>query len=90
MTKSKKQEVSEKIEDWDKKKESLVKQYKDIILEFKKDICDKSKDIDPNEELQWRDMSIGYFLAKGVDVNIAHELATIVRYYFHYWQPLLY
>ena len=32
MTKSKKQKVSEKIEDWDKKKENLVKQYKDIIL----------------------------------------------------------
>lgn len=57
-----------------------------IIQEcFRREICSNWKTIDPDEERYWYDMSIGYFLAKGLNIDEATTLACHVRYCEHYW-----
>jgi hypothetical protein len=57
-----------------------------ILMNFKTDVCDKSKEIDPGEEYDWFGISYGYFIAKGLSIDHAHKLSIIARYDYHYWQ----
>lgn len=57
-----------------------------IMYEFKTEVCDKSQDIDPEEDEDWSSLSLGYFLAKGLSIEEAQNLACEVRYTHHYWQ----
>lgn len=56
-----------------------------IKEQFKQEICEREKEIDPNEELDWFSMSIGYFIAKGLSVQDAFNLASEVRYVDEYF-----
>lgn len=68
----------------DTKEQNRLK-YADILESFKTDICANAKTIDSEDEFDWYDLSIGYFLAKGLDIDAAVDLALIARYDEHYW-----
>lgn len=53
---------------------------------FKKDIGDRSKEIDPDSEYEWGDLSYGYFLGKGCTTDEAAELSRQVGYEDEYFQ----
>ena len=63
----------------------LLPSDKSLVLAFKKDIADRAKEVDPKEERDWYDLSIGYFLAKGTSVDVATNLSLIIRYDLQYW-----
>ena len=52
---------------------------------FKNEVCSKADEIDLDDEIDWKDMSIGFFLACGLSVEQAKSLATDVRYNKQYW-----
>jgi len=56
-----------------------------IFSSFRKRVCDKSKEVDPSEEYDWHDLSLGFFLSFDITIEEAHELAIEVRYTHHYW-----
>ncbi len=51
----------------------------DLIAEYRKNIYDRSSEIDPHDERDWYCMAYGWFLAKGASVEEAHRLASIVQ-----------
>lgn len=57
-----------------------------LLIRFKNEVCLNSKDVDSEEELCWRSLSIGWFLANGADVDTAYRLAATARYTHEYWQ----
>lgn len=57
-----------------------------LKAEFKKDVCDRSKEIDPDEQLMWFELSYGYFLAKGCTPDEAYKLSSEVRYQDEYFE----
>jgi hypothetical protein len=44
-----------------------------------------SRDIDPGDEQDWFSLTLGFFLAKGLTAEEAHDLSRHVRYQLHYW-----
>lgn len=56
-----------------------------LLEDFKKEVCEKAKDIDPGDEYDWLALSIGFFIAKGADPALAHRLAMTARYGYQYW-----
>lgn len=52
---------------------------------FRKEVCEKWQEVDLDSRLDWYDLSIGFFLAKGLNIKEAHELASEVRYKYEYW-----
>ena len=52
---------------------------------FKTEICNHSKDIDPSSERDWYDLSLGFFLAIGHNIDDATDLAVYARYTCQYW-----
>jgi hypothetical protein len=57
------------------------------VERFRDEICARAEEIDPDEERDWWDLSLGFFLAAGLDVESAEEMATFVRYEMGYWCP---
>lgn len=59
---------------------------KKLLEEFKKFAIENGKIVDSElTELDWYDMSIGWFLAKGASLNQAVECALDARYKHEYW-----
>lgn len=56
-----------------------------VMLDFKNQVCKNLETIDPEYEHDWTSLSIGYFIAKGLTINEAKNLAPIARYKYHYW-----
>jgi hypothetical protein len=52
---------------------------------FKSKVCMKEDKIDPNSELDWYSLSLGFFLALDITPDDAHELSIEARYNHHYW-----
>lgn len=55
------------------------------IRRFKEEICDRSDEIDPDELFDWYELSIGFFLACGLSMDLACEAACWVRYGVKYF-----
>lgn len=53
---------------------------------FRQDCCEHSAEIDPSDEQDWFSLSIGYFIAKGMPIMRAYELALHARYDHEYWE----
>lgn len=49
---------------------------KELLVKFKRDVFDRFEEIDPGDEQDWFSMAVGYFLAFGVEVQRAYELAS--------------
>ena len=44
-----------------------------------------SEDKETLDDTNWKDMSLGFFIAMGVSIEDAYRLSTIVRYDYGYW-----
>jgi len=53
---------------------------RDAVLRFKREVCERRDDVDPDEEQDWFSLSLGFFLALGIDADRAYSLSTWVRY----------
>ena len=53
---------------------------------FKTEICDRSKEVDPENEYGWYELSLGWAIAKGLNIDDAHDFAIHVRYDLHYFK----
>ena len=56
--------------------DSLVIDEKTLLSQFKLEVFDKAKIIDPEDEEDWFSMAFGYFLANGIEIPRAYELAN--------------
>jgi len=45
----------------------------ELIEMWKKEICDKSEEIDPEEELCWKSLFVGFLIGKGIDIETATD-----------------
>lgn len=66
--------------------ENLSPKARALLPLFKSEICDQAQAIDPDEEMDWHAMSIGWAMAKGLSINEAGWFAGYVRYTLHYWR----
>lgn len=62
--------------------EELLERFRRFCLQ---DHGGGASQLDPREELDWRDLSLGFFKALGASDDLAWELATAARYVHHYW-----
>ena len=53
---------------------------KQMTADFKKEIHDKSKEIDPSNEQDWFSLTLGWAIAKGMNINQAYKFARHIRY----------
>lgn len=74
---------------WPKDKEDTFNKYPDYmkaaITSFKQEACSKAKELDPEKEQDWFSLSLGYFIAKGLTIDQAHDASLMSRYTFGYW-----
>lgn len=57
-----------------------------LVLVFKKQVCDRDDDIDPNDDQDWYSLSIGWALAKGLEPQDAYQFAEWMRYEKNYFK----
>ena len=43
------------------------------IERWKQDVWDKQKDVDPENELYWSHLALGYFIGLGLSIDDAHD-----------------
>jgi len=53
-----------------------------IILSelFKKEVNNKHKKVDPQDEHDWYSLTVGWAIGKGIKPDKAHEFADYIRY----------
>jgi hypothetical protein len=76
------------------KDKELIEKYRDDIELFKK-FCINSSNIsaadrfevgnEPYDEVDFYDLSLGFFAARGINIPDTFSLAIICRYDFGYW-----
>ena len=82
----------------DKEDTLLITKYATQVAAFRRDCCDAKDDAEADDywarDLNFFDLSIGYFIAKGITGDSseenckyydAHRLASIIRYELQYW-----
>jgi len=52
---------------------------------FKSEVCSYPRTVDPGDEVDWFDLSVGYFLALDFPIDEVYEMAREVRYKLNYW-----
>lgn len=57
-----------------------MKNIKEIVKLWKENVYDQSQKIDPNNECNWTDMSFGFLLAHGVDIDEAKKISVNLGY----------
>lgn len=62
----------------DKEESALVLKHNTVLLAYR-DFCD-NLDEDTYDDVQFHDLSLGYFLGKGVKDDEAFHLAALCRY----------
>lgn len=55
------------------------------LTAFRDEVCVRANDIDPDDSLDWYSVSIGFFLARGVEIGMARALALKARHEHMYW-----
>ena len=79
----------ENLHELNDKEISLVWNYLHTVKKFQTYICGRSAIIDPDDELCWYSLSIGFFIneigATEETIPDILELAIIIRYELHYW-----
>jgi hypothetical protein len=58
----------------------VKKKYQHWLPLFKAEVTDKAQQIDPDSELHWLALTVGWALAKGMSPDEANEFAVEVRY----------
>jgi hypothetical protein len=57
----------------------------EALQSFKRNVCDRAEEVDPDDQYDWFSLSMGYFLAIGCTLNQAHNLSLDARYKEGYW-----
>jgi hypothetical protein len=52
-----------------------------LLVSFVRDVYQRAEEVDPGDMQDWFSLSLGYFLGKGANVEVAYELAMDVRYH---------
>lgn len=52
-----------------------------LIESFKKEVDDKARDIDQNNEYDWFSLTLGWALGKGLNPDLAFDFALHIRYH---------
>lgn len=52
----------------------------DLVKSFKVEVSDKANAIDPSQEEDWKSLTLGWALGKGLDPQTAMEFAIHIRY----------
>jgi hypothetical protein len=52
----------------------------ETIALFKKEMHDRAAEIDPDNERDWLDLTIGWAISKGMEPEEAHFFAIHIRY----------
>lgn len=55
--------------------------WKPLIASFEAEVHDRAKAVDPDDELDWHDLTVGWALGKGLKPADARALATYIRCY---------
>ena len=55
-------------------------QFQPWVKQFKEDIWDRCDSIDPDSEYNWKSLTLGWALAKGMTPETAAEFARYIRY----------
>ena len=56
----------------------MVKDKEILVLKWKEQVFDRAEEVDPNNEMDWEDLAIGFFLGLGQSVEQAEELLSAV------------
>lgn len=56
------------------------KHWSPLIAIFTHEVSENGKKIDPDNEHDWRSLTLGWALAKGLEPNDANDFAIYVRY----------
>ena len=51
-----------------------------LIARWKDEVVGRGEEIDPNDEIDWYDMAVGFFLGAGLSPDTALEHALEVTY----------
>lgn len=51
-----------------------------IVKEFKAELHDRANLIDPENQRMWLDLTYGWAIAKGLDLDNAWDFALFIRY----------
>jgi hypothetical protein len=52
----------------------------ELVKKFKTEVHDKAKQVDPEQEEDWKSLTIGWAIAKGLTTKSAREFALYIRY----------
>ena len=61
--------------------EELVKKFGAAGVRFELQVVTKSSEIDPEGDLDWFSLTVGWALANTMTPDDAHEFARFIRYY---------
>jgi hypothetical protein len=56
------------------------------LVAFRQQVCERAKEVDTSEALDWFALSFGFFLARGVSIEEAWQLSLDARYKHEYWR----
>lgn len=51
-----------------------------LFHQFKTEVSDRAALIDPDNSQDWYSLTLGWALAKGLEIDVAHAFATTLRY----------
>lgn len=52
----------------------------DLVSQFKTEVDDLGKEIDPSNEQDWFSLTLGWAIGKGLNIEDAHDFAIFIRY----------
>jgi hypothetical protein len=64
-----------------KESQEKFSDFMQLVPSFKKNVSDKSGQIDSNNEQDWYSLTLGWALGKGLSVSDAHDFARFIRYH---------
>ena len=60
---------------------NFLKKHRTLVDQFKVEVSDIAKQVDPEEEEDWHSLTLGWAIAKGLTPRVARTFATTVRYH---------
>ncbi len=57
----------------------------ELFQQFKAEVCE-NPDLTDDFEMDWYSLSVGFWLARGVQLKRCHSLAVQARYEYRYWE----
>lgn len=58
---------------------------REAVKRFRKEVCEVCGKVDPGDQYDWFSLSLGFFLALGLSLDVSHRLSLWCRYDQQYW-----